>query len=102
MPAPTAQLKKQADDAPPRDAVPAPAVQDSGDHSGDHSEDVVLENPETDLSDANAAVAGVPTAAGQMDIDEEERPRFAPARDPVRATTPPHPSPEENLPPFLL
>ncbi|KAJ3519467.1 hypothetical protein NM208_g14116 [Fusarium decemcellulare] len=74
MPAPTA-LKK-AEDAPLATDIPLPAAE--------NDEEFLLDAPDPLPADSNAVVPVEEDNEDGMAIDEEGRPRFAPARDIVR------------------
>lgn len=77
MPAPTALLK-QADDTPPSH-VPLPEA--------DQDEEFALEGMNELPEDANAVLQPVKMRGdGEMEIDEEDKPHFAPVQNIVRSS----------------
>lgn len=89
MPAPTALLK-QVDNTPSSN-TPLPEV--------DQDEDFALEGMNDLPEDANAVLQPERMATGdhEMEIDEEDKPHFAPVQNTVCNASPPH-----SLPPHTL
>lgn len=81
MPAPTALKTPAADEAPPVmdvDAAPPPA---DGGAQEEEEEEFMLGTAEHDILVAAETIAVPAEQGAEMAIDEESRPRFAPARD---------------------
>jgi RNA-binding protein PNO1 len=75
MPAPTALLKKPADDAAPLEFSQTPV---------DGDEDIIIDNVDTmGLPETGTIQPAASNPETEMDIDEELRPKFAPAKDEV-------------------
>ncbi|KAH8675462.1 pre-rRNA-processing protein-like protein pno1 [Xylariales sp. PMI_506] len=77
MPAPTALLQKPIDDVAPPSEVPLPLASQDED-------DVLLDVTAMNTLDT-AAILTPAAGAPDMDIDEESRPQFAPAKDVAQA-----------------